>query len=143
MTAGHGYSFGCFYFFLHLFRQFRQPIYPAGPGPVGSGCVYDNCVWIFNHAGGFPGRIIRQAEDGNVTRVQHFPPACPVFPLLPAQDQKLHIFPAFQPVRYPQTGSSGTSVDKNSFHLPHPLLPVLYIFIYAAIIRCIIITCIV
>ena len=87
---------------------------------MGSGGIDDNGIRILHHGSGFPGCVIRQAEEYNIRPVQRIPAGGRILPELFGKNQKGQIGTGGQALPDPQAGGSGTAVNKN---LGHKSLP--------------------
>ena len=117
MTAGVGDSLGMDDRLPVLGGEFGEAVGPALRRPVGGGGVDDLRVGVLDHGHGFAGRVVGQAEEDQIRRIETFFALGGVLPLLLVDEEKLDVLAGGQPVIDLQAGGALPSVNKNHrFH---------------------------
>ena len=122
VAAGHGYAGGGFQRLAGVV-QFRQAIGPAGSRAVGRGGVQHTDIGP-QQRHHLAGGIVRQAEEREVTLIDHRRAGVYVLAFGLGNMQNRELRPFGQTVRNAQPGCTGTAVNKD-FILSHFYTPIM------------------
>ena len=98
------------------FGQLREPIGPARGGAVGGGGVQEPHPAIRRQGRRFPGRLIRQAQESDIRRLEHGLAGRIVLAQLGVDFQQFHCRMLQQPLADAQAGGARLAIDKRFDH---------------------------